>query len=155
ARSAVRGDRRRPDGSGIDDAGVSRALSASAARSGGSLLVASAAGADDGGACHARRLVASDWRRAGGVVSRARVNRRGFLRSGVPLAAVPYVGRTFPPSREALRRDLDEAPRAESGRSANTDDDFVAQAERLKPSLTRTAHSPVSIVEPVADSGAF
>ena len=82
------------------------------------------------------------------------MNRREFLRSSVPLVsivggpegppyisteAVPGVGRTF--------------------RSANTAatpaHDFVAEAERLKPSLTRTVQRPVSVVEPVADPGAF
>jgi alpha-L-rhamnosidase len=95
------------------------------------------------------------------------MNRRDFLRGSLGATALPLpsVGRTFPPSRGALRRDLDEARRAKSGRSADSGDgvalaqsradDFVSQAERLKPSLARTVHAPTSVVEPVADAGAF
>jgi hypothetical protein len=60
------------------------------------------------------------------------VNRREFLRSGIAATTLPLV------------------PAA-----AQSQSDFVTRAERLKPSLTRTAHSPVSVVEPVADPGAF
>jgi 2-oxoglutarate dehydrogenase E2 component (dihydrolipoamide succinyltransferase) len=54
--------------------------------------------------------------------------------------ANPDVGRTFPPSREALRRDLDEARRAESGRSAES-------AE----SADSAATAPPELVAPPAD----
>jgi alpha-L-rhamnosidase len=60
------------------------------------------------------------------------VNRREFLRTSLAATALPLTPVT-----------------------PQTQSDFVAEAERLKPSLTRTAHTPVSVVEPVADPDAF
>jgi alpha-L-rhamnosidase len=73
------------------------------------------------------------------------MNRRDFLRSSLGattaplLSPTPYEGRSF-------RSNYTLGP---------SNDDFVAEAERLKPSLTRTVHGPASVVEPVADAGAF
>jgi hypothetical protein len=47
-----------------------------------------------------------------------------------------HVGRTFPPSREALRRDLDEARRAQSGRSA---DNFTTAPPNHTPAVDPVA----------------
>ena len=63
------------------------------------------------------------------------MNRRDFLRGGIAATTLPLTrrGRATP----------------------QTADEWVATAERLKPSLARTVHVPASIVEPTADSTAF
>jgi alpha-L-rhamnosidase len=64
------------------------------------------------------------------------MNRRDFLRGGVAATTLPL-----------LTTRLSEAQVG--------DEERVALAERLKPSLARTVHLPASIVEPTADSAAF
>jgi len=64
------------------------------------------------------------------------MNRRDFLRGGVAATALPFLTRG-------------------SSAAQGPENDWVARAEQLKPSLTRTGHTPAAIVEPAADTNAF
>ena len=93
------------------------------------------------------------------------MNRRDFLQGSLPLWAIvsgpkgpPYTrspafgGPKGPPY---TRSPYNPSPVGRTFRSAAGPDTFVAEAERLKPSLTRTVHTPAAVVEPVSDAGAF
>ncbi len=93
------------------------------------------------------------------------MNRRDFLQGSLPLWAI-VSGPKGPPYKRSpafggpkgppyIRSPYNPSPVGRTFRSAAGPDAFVAEAERLKPSLTRTVHTPAAVVEPVSDAGAF
>ena len=89
------------------------------------------------------------------------MNRRDFLRGSLPLWAIvggpegpPYIWRGH--GKAILWKSRERANDSDVGRPFRAaSDNFVAEAERLKPSLARTVHTPASIVEPASDASAF